>query len=111
MGTLKETAGRAARAPAAPLLEYANRRFEDLHGHLDNRMNEVQAQVEQSLALSRQSLTLTRQLKEELDSDVQVIAELTVTLQRFAERFGDRIDEMLAAIEGLLEQRTNAAKD
>ena len=92
MSTLKETANRAARAPAEPILRFANKRFEDLHEHLDNRMDEVQARLDESVAV-------TRELKRELETDVQVIAELTITLQRFAERFGERVDDVLAALE------------
>jgi regulator of replication initiation timing len=104
LGTLKDTASQTARAAAGPALQYANRRFEDLHHHLDNRIDELQAQVAQTLAE-------TRALRSELDTDVQVIAELTITLQRFAERFGDRVDELLAAVERVLVERADAGKD
>jgi len=104
MGTLKETAGRAARVPAEPFLRYANQRFEDLHGHFDNRIDELQAQIAHSVAV-------THELKAELETDVQVIAELTITLQRFAERFGERVDELLAAVERLVEERAEPPKD
>jgi hypothetical protein len=86
---------RVARAPAQPIERYFNRRFQDVHGHLDNETDAVNARLEGAVAT-------TRALQERVATDVEVVSELTLGLERFVERFDDRMDALLSALERLL---------
>jgi hypothetical protein len=88
VANFRDRARRAARGPAAPFLRYFNRRFEDVHGHLDNQTESL--------------TTAARGLQERVATDVEVVSELVLTLERFADRFGHRMDEVLAELGHLL---------
>ena len=85
---------RVAGAPARPFVRYFNRRFEDVHGHLDNETEFVNTRLVETVAT-------TRALQERIATDVQVISELTVGLERLADRFAERVDTLLEALERL----------
>ncbi len=92
---MSDAGKRAARAPVAPFMRYFNRRFADLHGHIENETRALNARVEETLAA-------TRALQERVATDLEVVSELTLSLERFADRFGDRIDEVVATLERVL---------
>jgi len=94
MATWRDTVRRVATAPARPFARYFNRRFEDGHGHLDNETEFVNTRLAETVAT-------TRALQERIATDVQVISELTVGLERLADRFAERVDTLLEALERL----------
>jgi hypothetical protein len=94
MTTWRDTVRRVAGAPARPFVRFFNRRFEDVHGHLDNEADLVNTRLAETLAT-------TRALQERIATDVQVISELTVGLERLADRFAERVDALLEALEHL----------
>ena len=96
MSPWKDAARRAGRAPAEPFVRYFNRRFEDVHGHLDNEMAVMSARLEETLAT-------TRALQERIATDVEVMSELTVGLERIADRLAGEVDRVLAAVERVRE--------
>ncbi|MBA2325745.1 MAG: hypothetical protein H0V95_03745 [Actinobacteria bacterium] len=88
MANLRDRARRVARGPATPFLRFFNRRFTDVHGHLDNQT---------------ESLTTAAQvLQDRVATDVEVVSELALTLERFADRFGHRMDEVLVELRRLM---------
>jgi hypothetical protein len=94
MNTWKDAVRRVVGAPARPFVRYFNRRFEDVHGHLDNEAEFVNTRLAETAAA-------TRALQERIATDVQVISELTVGLERLADRFAERVDALLEALERL----------
>ena len=86
-------AKRAARDLARPLVGYFDHRFQDLHEHLDRLQlaNDLSARLEQVNAISRQT-------REEVAADADTIAELAFTLERFADLFTARMDEIVATM-------------
>lgn len=95
MGRLSDFARRLGRAPARPFARYFNHRFEDVHGHLDNETVSITARLEEAVAT-------TRALQERVSNDTEVVSELTIGFERLAERFADRMDEVVSALEQLL---------
>lgn len=77
---------RALRGAASPVLGYFDRRFQDLHDHLDDR-----AALEQLAAALRRELSQTRA---DVAADTDTIAELAFTLERFADLFTMRMEEL-----------------
>ncbi len=96
MSTWKDTVRRVAGAPARPFTRYFNRRFEDIHGHLDNETSAMDTRLQETLAS-------TRALQERIATDVEVMSELTIGLERFADRLADRMDAVLEEVEKLRE--------
>lgn len=80
--------------PVRPFTRYLNRRFDDVHGHLDNEAERLSASLEEAIAT-------TRALQERIATDAQVISELTIGLERLADRFADRVEKLLDAVERL----------
>ena len=82
-------ARRAALNAARPLVGYFDHRFQDLHDHLDRLRvgSHLDACLDQISALSRQT-------REEVAADADTIAELAFTLERFADLFTARMDEI-----------------
>jgi hypothetical protein len=82
-------ARRAALNAARPLVGYFDHRFQDLHDHLDRLRvgSHLDARLDQISALSRQT-------REEVAADADTIAELAFTLERFADLFTARMDEI-----------------
>jgi hypothetical protein len=96
MAGWRDTARRVAAAPARPFVRYFNRRFEDVHGHLDNEIEFVNARLAETVAA-------TRVLQERIATDTEVMSELTIGLERFADRLADRIDGLGEAVDKLRE--------
>ncbi len=90
MASWRDTARRVAAAPAGPFARYFNRRFEDVHGHLDNE-------------IEFETVAATRVLQERIATDTEVMSELTIGLERFADRLADRIDGLGEAVDKLRE--------
>lgn len=90
-----------ARAPVRPFARYFNRRFEDVHGHLDNETKSVRAQLEAAVAT-------TRALQERIATDVEVVSELTIGLERLVARLEDRVDALRDELERLRARDVNA---
>jgi hypothetical protein len=100
MGKASESGKRVARASVSPFTRYFNRRFEDLHGHIENETRALTARVDEALAA-------TRALQERVATDLEVVSELTLSLERFADRFGARIDEVVTTLERVLATATD----
>jgi hypothetical protein len=83
-------AKRAALNAARPLVGYFDKRFQDLHDHLDRQRlpTDFDARLDQVVALSRQT-------REEVAADADTIAELAFTLERFADLFTARMEEIV----------------
>jgi hypothetical protein len=83
-------AKRAALGAARPLVGYFDKRFQDLHDHLDRQRlpTDLDARLDQVVALSRQT-------REEVAADADTIAELAFTLERFADLFTARMEEIV----------------
>jgi hypothetical protein len=94
LGRLSDGVVRAVRAPAQPFVRYFNRRFADVHGHLDNESVAVNARLEETLATMRA-------LQERMATDVEVVSELTLGLERIASRLEERVDALAAELEQL----------
>jgi hypothetical protein len=84
----RSAAKRAAVSLARPLFGYFDRRFQDVHDHLDRQQlsQELSDRLDQISALSRQT-------REEVAADADTIAELAFTLERFADLFTARMEE------------------
>jgi hypothetical protein len=82
-------AKRVALNAARPLVSYFDRRFQDLHDHIDRQRpaSDLTARLDQVVALSRQT-------REEVAADADTIAELAFTLERFADLFTARMEEI-----------------
>jgi hypothetical protein len=79
-------AKRAVRGAASPFLGYFDRRFQDLHDHLDDQP-----------ALDKLAADLRRELSQaraDVAADTDTIAELAFTLERFADLFTMRMEEL-----------------
>jgi hypothetical protein len=94
VGKLSDAVRAVARAPAGPFARYFNRRFEDVHGHLDNETKSLRAQLEATLAT-------TRALQDRIATDVEVVSELTIGLERIVSRLEDRVDALHDELERL----------
>ena len=78
-------AKRAVRGAAKPFVGYFDRRFQDVHDHLDR------LPVDQLEAVLRQELAQTRT---DVAADTDTIAELSFTLERFADLFTARMEQL-----------------
>jgi hypothetical protein len=87
MSTWRDSVRRVAGAPARPFVRYFNRRFADVHEHLDNESAAVNAQVEEMLAT-------TRELQERVTTDLEVLSELTLSLERLVRRLEARMEAL-----------------
>lgn len=103
MAKASESGKRVARASVSPFTRYFNRRFADLHGHIENETRALTARVDEALAA-------TLALQERVATDLEVVSELTISLERFAERFGARIDEVVEALEHAIAKAGDEAR-
>jgi hypothetical protein len=89
-------AKRAALSAARPLVGYFDKRFQDLHDHLDRQQLaiDLNARLDQVVALSRQT-------REEVAADADTIAELAFTLERFADLFTARMEDIVETMSSL----------
>lgn len=83
-------AKRAAVGVARPLVGYFDRRFQDLHDHLDRLPPppDPTARLDEVVALMRQT-------REDVAGDADTIAELAFTLERFSDLFTARMEEIV----------------
>jgi hypothetical protein len=95
-------AKRAAVNAARPLVGYFDRRFQDLHDHIDRERPaaDLIARLDQVVALSRQT-------REEVAADADTIAELAFTLERFADLFTSRMEEIVETMFSVGARRTD----
>jgi hypothetical protein len=70
----------AVSAALRPVLDYFDKRFQDLHDHLDDRIQKVEARVA---------------------TEVETISELTLGMQRFVDASGREVGELVAALRSL----------
>jgi hypothetical protein len=85
----RSRAKRAAIGAARPLVGYFDRRFQDLHDHLDRLPPpDPTARLDEVVALMRQT-------REDVTGDADTIAELAFTLERFSDLFTARMEEIV----------------
>ena len=85
----RAAAKRALRGAASPFIGYFDRRFQDVHEHVDR------------LPFDRLEAVLRQELKEaraEVAADTDTIAELSFTLERFADLFTARMEQLAAQL-------------
>ena len=87
MGKLSDRLRRIAAAPARPIAGYFNRRFQGVHGHLDNEAAVVNARLDEAVAT-------TRSLQERVTTDLEVLSELTISLERLLHRLEERVNAL-----------------
>jgi len=81
MRALRRLSKAILRKLAAPVLGVLDRRFTLVHRHIDERAAQVSG---------------------DLNTDLETITELVMTLERFVQDFNERIDRMTSNLEGLL---------
>jgi hypothetical protein len=97
----RSAAKRAAIGVARRFVGYFDRRFQELHEHIDRQQvahidrqqlaTDLNARLDEVVALSRQT-------REEVAADADTIAELAFTLERFADLFTARMEEIVEAM-------------
>jgi hypothetical protein len=92
----RSRAKQALRAIGGPLVVYSDRRFSGVHEHLDDRIDRLGVEMGDRFD----------QLHVMLASETEILSELSLSLQRFAELFVDRVEELTATIQ---EQLAGAA--
>jgi hypothetical protein len=85
---------RTLRRFARPLVGYFDRRFQELHDHVD-RQSQLQHLATDLSAQLDQVSVLSRQTRDEVAADADTITELAFTLERFADLFTARVDEIV----------------
>ena len=87
---------RALRGVVRPVVGYFDNRFQDLHNHLDAQpaLERLTSAMHERFDHLRTDLQQTRQ---DVASDADTIAELAFTLERFADLFTARMEELAAA--------------
>ena len=101
MGNLSDALRDAARAPVRPFARFFNRRFEDVHGHVENETAVVNARLDDVVAT-------TRSLQERVTTDLEVLSELTLSLERLVNRLEERVNALEPERGGLHEHSTKA---
>jgi hypothetical protein len=89
----RSPAKRALLGAATPFIGYFDRRFQDMHEHLD----ELPA-LDRLEAILRQELSQTRA---DVAADTDTIAELSFTLERFADLFTARMEQLASQFAGI----------
>ncbi len=93
----RSPAERALRGAARPFLGYFDRRFQDLHEHLDRQTNLEHLEAVMHGRFEH-VLRELRDTRTDVASDTDTIAELAFTLERFADLFTARMEEVAAEI-------------
>ncbi len=101
MASLSDGLRRAARAPLRPIAGYFNRRFADVHEHLENETVAVNTRLDEALAT-------TRSLQERVATDLEVLSELTLSLERVVRRLEERVSGLELERDHLHEHGTKA---
>ena len=94
---LRPPAKRILRGAARPVAGYFNRRFEDVHTHIDNPAGLQHLEA----VMHGRFEHLLRELgdvRTEIAADADTVAELAFTLERFADLFTARMEEIAAQI-------------
>src|SRR5687767_4056066 len=88
---------RALRGVVRPIVGYFDNRFQDLHNHLDAQpaLDRLTSAMHERFDHLRTDLQQTRQ---DVAADADTIAELAFTLERFADLFTARMEELAAAL-------------
>jgi hypothetical protein len=97
----RDTAGRVGRGPIRLIAGYFNRRFADVHEHLDNEAAAVNTGVEEMLET-------TKELQDRVTTDLEVLSELTLSLERLVRRLEERLDALELERDRLRAHSTNA---
>jgi hypothetical protein len=84
----RSRAKQALRAIGGPLVVYSDRRFAGVHEHLDERIDRLGVEMGDRFD----------QLHVMLASETEILSELSLSLQRFAELFIDRVEELSETI-------------
>jgi archaellum component FlaC len=87
VGNLTDRLRRVAAAPVRPFARYFNRRFAGVHGHLDNDAAALNARLDETVAT-------TRSLQERVTTDLEVLSELTLSLERLVRQLEDRVNAL-----------------
>ena len=91
---------RVLRSAVRPVTSYFDRRFEDLHRHVDHRADALTQRIDALQAeVERIGSSSTF---ETLAGTATALADLTDTIRRFADRFADRAGEVADAFSELL---------
>lgn len=85
----RSRAKQALRTLGGPLVVYSDRRFAGIHEHLDERVERLGVEMGDRFD----------QLHVMLASETEILSELSLSLQRFAELFVDRVEELSASIQ------------
>ena len=85
------------RSATRPITEYFDKRFTDLHGHLDHRLDAIEARLErlEQLLGGLESAQRVEAAATKLDR----FDEVDARLQRFADEFAARAERLAAAYE------------
>ncbi|MCZ7531691.1 MAG: hypothetical protein M5U31_15965 [Acidimicrobiia bacterium] len=96
---------RLARYVGRPVTGYLDRRFEDLHHHVDHRADALGQRIDMLQAEVERLGNSAR--FETLAATVAGLEDLTETIRRFADRFADRTGEVADAFSELLSRAEN----
>jgi hypothetical protein len=91
------------RSATRPITEYFDRRFTDLHQHLDNRLDAIEARLER-LEAALGGLDAAERVEESSDK-LDRFDELSARLERFAGEFAGRAERIAAAYEAAARPR------
>ncbi len=91
---------RLLRKAGRPVTGYLDRRFEDLHRHVDHRADALAQRID-ALQAEVEKMGSSERF-EALAGTVAGLEDLTETIRRFAERFSERTGEMADAFSELL---------
>jgi hypothetical protein len=97
---LRHTAKEALKKPVGPFLRVLDRRFDALHAELKAIDGRTDHLVEARL----------NQLAQDVNTDLETIAELVLTFERFALEFTERSERTIEILEALL-SRLNSPCD
>ncbi len=91
---------RLLRSAGRPVTDYIDRRFEDLHRHVDHRADALSQRID---LLQAEVERIGSSARFEMLTDTAAsLQELTETIQRFADRFADRAGEVADSFAALL---------
>jgi len=92
--------GRLLKSAGRPVTRYLDRRFADLHDHVDHRADTIMQRID---ALQAEIERIGSSARfEMLEGTVAALEDLTETIRRFADRFADRAGEVADAFSDLL---------
>jgi methyl-accepting chemotaxis protein len=94
MTALRRTARAALKKPLGPFLRVLDRRFDTL----SDQLRAVDRRTDQLLQVHLD------QLRQDVNTDLETVAELVLTLERFALEFSERSERITEILESLLER-------